>query len=345
MMVIMALVTTFATTPLLERIYPLDELARDLLVPEVLEPSTVVPHAYTVLACVSYSHSGPGLVTVGAGLAGPQSGLGKIYALHLSRPGERASFLRDSFDGSDHAAFAPLIERANALAVDVNPLSFVSLQPAREICDVAEVKQADLVLLGWHKPLLGKGMLGGTVHDVMKKAAADVAVLVDRGVAQLKRLLVPYLGSDHDRAALRTAQRLAEHAGAEVTILHVVDEVRDQERLGVEDRIREVFHREPGAGPGKDGFGVTLKVVSGSPVDVVLAEAILGYDLLVIGVGREWGLESRLFGLQPEAILKRSPISVLAVRAGRQAARESRDQQARPSTQGASVAAAALLPP
>jgi nucleotide-binding universal stress UspA family protein len=50
------------------------------------------------------------------------------------------------------------------------------------------------------------------------------------------------------------------------------------------------------------------------PAEAVVAEVSAGYDLVVIGVGREWGLEHRLFGLQSEVILSRSVISVLVVR-------------------------------
>ena len=50
-----------------------------------------------------------------------------------------------------------------------------------------------------------------------------------------------------------------------------------------------------------------------SPVDAVLREAP-GYDLVVIGVSEEWGLESHVFGLRPERIAEESPTSMLIVR-------------------------------
>src|SRR6185436_20157090 len=98
-----------------------------------------------------------------------------------------------------------------------------SPKPARDICNVASVKRADLVLLGWHKPLIGRTVLSGTVHEVMDRAESNVAVLVDRGLGWVSRVLVPYLGSEHDRGALRLAARFARNAGTNVTILQVVD--------------------------------------------------------------------------------------------------------------------------
>jgi hypothetical protein len=54
-------------------------------------------------------------------------------------------------------------------------------------------------------------------------------------------------------------------------------------------------------------------VEGASPVAVVLREAAQ-FDLVVIGVSEEWGLESRLFGWRPERIARDCPTSMLIVR-------------------------------
>lgn len=174
MMVLMALSTTFVTTPVLQWIYPVEELARELV--EESGPASS-RRRFTVLLCVSYERSGPALVVLGGALAGPAGGYGRIYALRLIPPANRASF---HLVGDEHlpneTVLSPLLDHARKLDLDVRPLSFVSPQPAKDICDVAEIKQADLVLVGWHKPLLGAAMLGGTVHDIMQRAKTDVGV-------------------------------------------------------------------------------------------------------------------------------------------------------------------------
>jgi Kef-type K+ transport system membrane component KefB len=329
MMVIMALVTTFMTSPLLERIYPLEELARELIEEPVLPPAK--ERAYTVLLCVSYERSGPALVTLGGALAGQTDTRGRIYALRLVPPANRASFdFTEEERITSEAALTPLLDRARTLDLEVRPLSFVSPQPAKDICEVAEVKQADLIMLGWHKPLLGTAMLGGTVHDVMQRAKTDVGVLIDRGLTKLKRVLVPYLGSDHDRGALKLAQRLARHTGATVTILHVVSPERGGQRLGVEERMQEVFHN----GPEVRHTEVVLKTVQhANPAEAALAEASNDYDLVLIGAEREWGLSHRLFGLLPETLLAKSPVSVLVVR--RYASKEAKQLAADQESEGA----------
>jgi nucleotide-binding universal stress UspA family protein len=128
----------------------------------------------------------------------------------------------------------------------------------------------------------------------------------------LRRLLVPYMGDRHDRLALQLASRLARNAKAAVTMLHVVP----PERAGTsvsDDAVGEVARRvfdDP-----TQPVPVEVRVVQGvSPVDAVLRTAG-EFDLVVIGVSEEWGLESHLFGMRPARIAEASAASLLIVRA------------------------------
>ncbi len=312
MMVLMALVTTFMTTPLLEWVYPLAEIAKEQA-EEAEIPARVRPaEAFTVLMCVAYDRSGPGMVTLAGALVGATSDAKRLYALRLEPPNDRASFvLTQRAAAHDAAALGPLLERAGALGLEVRPLSFVSPQPASDICNVAAVKGADLVLMGWHKPMLGKAVLGGTVHEVMRQAPASVGVLVDRGLGWVTNVLVPYHGSIHDQGALRLAQRLARHSGANVTVLRVVSRGTAPAGALEDGPLTEVLEAEARPGEGE----IALKVVEhADPGRAVVEECARGHDLLLIGVGPEWGLEHRPFGMHPEIIITECPISLLVVR-------------------------------
>ncbi|NMO19980.1 universal stress protein [Pyxidicoccus fallax] len=300
MMVLMALVTTFITTPVLRWIYPMEEMAKDRLTPPVsLEPG---PVPYSVLMCVSHGQVGAGMASLARALVGTERS--QLHALHLVSP-ERASLRPEAGRATPaESALAPLLGRAEKLGLPVRPLSFVSAEPAEDIVRTAQARRADLVLLGWHKPLFSQTMLGGTVHEVMKASSGTVAVLVDRGLENVKRVLVPFVGSRHDRAALGLARRLMKQAGAEVTVLHVTSDLGGK---GARAQVDELFPSEEG--------GVRLKVVRhDAPDEAALEEARNGYDLVVVGVGTQWGLEERLFGLHRERLIKDAPGSLLVVR-------------------------------
>nr|WP_275976815.1 cation:proton antiporter [Polyangium aurulentum] len=312
MMVIMALFTTFITSPLLARVYPAELFAKELDgSPEATPMPAVGVPAFTTLMCVDDERTGPGMVTLGRALSGEGQGADKLYALHLIKPADRASFHLSQERQStpdDDRALAPLLERAKALAASVKPLSFVSDKPGADICRVAEAKHADLLLLGWRKPLISQSALSGTVYQVMHRAPADVGVLVDRGLTGIRRVLVPFIGGGHDRAALRLAHRLMHQAGASVTLLHVTTPGK-KESSGAKARMEEVF-QEPGA-EGRVTFKVTEHDV---PSEAAIAEAAQGgYDLVVVGAAAEWGLAERMFGLHSERMIRACPISLLVV--------------------------------
>ncbi len=306
-MVLVALVSTVSTAPLLRLIYP------DRLV--AAEPASEPPSprdAFCLLLCVSYPATVPGMLKLTRALLGQSSLRSRIYALKLQRVTERSSFYVADAQAphSEADALRPMIQLAEEAQLQIRPISFVSHHLARDIANVSEVKGADLVLLGWHRPLVSRAALSGTVGEVLEEARADVGVLVDRGLAAPKRVLVPFHGTTHDRVALRLARRLMEQSGVAVTVLSVVKQADSPPVGSVTAAIEEVF---------ADAHSrVRVQVAtSGEPTDAVLSElrsAQPPYDMVMVGIGREWGLEARQFGIQQEYLIRECPTSLLILR-------------------------------
>lgn len=307
MMVLMAIVTTVMTTPALAAIYPMERLRAELFAPESDAAGT------PVLVPVALASSGPALINMAAALA--ESDTPRIYALHLERPLERGALGARVLQSpsADGEALGPLLALAQAQGWEVRPLTLVSRTPGADICDVARAKGVGVILMGWHKPVFSKTMLGGTVQQVMQNSVADVAVFIDRASSfPPRRILLPYTGTTHDRAALTLAARLVRRYGAQVVVLHVVKPGRSNPKIEIEARsgIAQEF-------PEPEGGSSTLLVVeSTQPAETVLQYAA-GYDLTVLGVGDEWQLEPHIFGLRSERIAAGCPSSLLIVRAGR----------------------------
>ncbi|HEU0076160.1 MAG TPA: cation:proton antiporter, partial [Longimicrobiaceae bacterium] len=314
MMVLMALVTTFMTTPLLELIYPARLIRREAAVAEAAA-------AQTTLVAVSLPSAGPGLVRTAAALA-PRGGGQRIYALHLDRAAEQrvVELMPDPAPACDESLL-PAMEAAEALGVELRPVSFATHDPARDILEVAREKGAGLVLLGWHKPVIGRSILGGTVHEVIQGARSRVAVYLERRPHPWRRVLVPYRGGVHDRAAVEMGRRIAAGDGVEVLVLQVAG-----------PGAGEGAEPEPGWAGALAADGVGLKTVrSASPEEAAVAEAREGYDLVVVGASGAWGMEPAFFGTQGGRLARESGASLLIVRGyapleegrgGRAAARE-----------------------
>jgi len=308
MMVLMALVTTFLTTPLLHWVYTRSGAAE--------APGQAPSGAFSVLIPVSLPRSGVPLMQLADLITGPGNPARRIFALYLRRPTEREAYrsgIEESEAESARAAsepLAPLLEEARTRGVAVETVSFVTRDVAADIASVARSRGVGIVLMGFHKPVIGSTILGGTVHKVLTATAADVAVLVDRGFHGARKVLVPYMGTEHDRFAIELARRLAKNAAAAVTVMHVVPPGRrpTDRPLDARGAVTRTFD-EPGL-----AAGVTLRVIEDpSPVNAVLTSA-KEFDLVIVGVGEEWGLESHLFGWKAERIARDCPTSLLVVR-------------------------------
>ena len=317
MLVLMALATTLMTTPLLQLFYRPEEVPHGL--GELPEPAAPPVDRFCVLVCVSYTGAGPGMLKVSETLVRRTPEQSRVYALKLQRPTDRPSFYLDAGPGArqSESSLEPLLEQAEGQKLQVRPIAFVSAHPARDICNVAEVKGADLVLLGWHRPLFNRAALGGTVSQVLSEAATTVGVLVDRGLKTIERVLVPFHGTEHDRAALRLAQRMATQSGISITVLHVVKpgQLPASEVQGLSREMTELFHE-----PGSPGGEVAVNVVEhADPAAAALIEAAsdqpMPYDLVLIGLGADWGLEQRQFGINQEYFIRKCRVSLLVLRA------------------------------
>jgi Kef-type K+ transport system membrane component KefB/nucleotide-binding universal stress UspA family protein len=359
MMVIMALVTTALTTPILHLVYPRKLFDTEYPgyegPPPAGAPAAARPDvparragAFSVLIPVADPRSGGPLLRLAELLLGPvlqapdeqtagmeqnlrvmataavtadgknassEVALRKIYALHLRPPDVNEAY-RPDLDGraaepeSAGSSLGPLLEHAKNQGVPVEPISFISRDVPDDLAGVVRERRIDLVLMGFHRSVLGRTVLGGTVHRVLANNPCDVGVFIDRGFTGARRVLVPYLGSPHDRLALELAGRLGRNAGTEVTVLHVVPPERDKDgaRLEANSMVERVFS-EP-----SHAAAVRMRVVyHDSPAEAVVRESA-GFDLVIVGLSDQWGLESHLFGFRTERIADGVMTSLLMVR-------------------------------
>jgi hypothetical protein len=281
MMVIVAIVTTVATTPLLRLVHR----------PPEVKPAPPVPG--TVLIPIADGRSGPGLLDIAAAV-----GATGVVALHLTPADERISVVLDAAhaeaDGSDVPALRPLLDHAGARGVPVRALELPSVELAADIVRVARDQGAGLVLLGWHRPVLSGERLGGIVHDVLSITTRPVGVFFDRGVRAPSAVLALWSGSPSDRIALELALCLA-RSGARLTVL----------------RARDASGAAP---PFPMDLPASADVVdtdaegAGERAVTVAAE---GHDLVVVGIGPAWGIHHRRFGLVHDGLLYRTETSML----------------------------------
>jgi universal stress protein A len=146
-------------------------------------------------------------------------------------------------------------------------------------------------------------------------------------VIDIRRILVPTDFSECSAPAVRLAGELAEKFGAELVLLHVVqdlalampdavmptpvpgpdlDQLIDSARTGLANVVR----RE-----NLDRLNPRIEVRIGSPVpEIIAAASDLKADLLCVGTHGRTGLAHLILGSQAERIIREAPCPVLTVK-------------------------------
>jgi amino acid transporter len=170
-----------------------------------------------------------------------------------------------------------------------------------------------LILMGWPGPLDTQTLPSNPANEVLMAAHTNFAVLLDRGLKRVRRILAPIGGGPHSRLAIRLAYEIAAQEGAQITALHLFSETASAEEIEDEMlRLREIIEDELGYIP----VSIATRVAQAKSVpEGILAETTRQpYDLLVVGASEEWASRTRLFGSIDDWIADKVCCSVLLVR-------------------------------
>jgi amino acid transporter len=245
-----------------------------------------------------------------------------LAALSVARipgatPLELAESMLDRQERGRSALLKQVTDYAHEQGVPVRTLLRAARGISSGILGVAEARNGvGLILMGWHGQLSTQRVVGSVVKDVVHGARCDVAVLRDRGVGDVKRVLVPVGGGPHTRLALRLAWDIARAEQGSLTALRILPEAGETDLEVEMDVLRQLVEDALGGVPEEVTFSLKH---NGSIVDGILAESDQpagqeGYDLIAIGASEEWFLKNLLFGSIPDRVADGAPCSVLMVR-------------------------------
>ncbi len=343
MLVIMALVTTFMTSPLLELIYQtkpvqIEPLATDAVLQEV--------PLYSILVPVANPNTQQGLIKLAVAIAyGETQPISDVLAdrttnyttnssaekqmvavLPLSLFEVEVEYLYESLPQEATQAIAARQNLLQELILTleppevrriVHPIVQVCGDIARTTAAIAKSERANLMILGWHHPVFTNNRLGGAVGQILNSATTDIAIYFesrqsegngDQDDLNFRNLLVPYAGNIHDHLALELAIRLLlNHPSADLRILRVA---KDVQPASLQSRsIMQTLELLPP----QISDRIKISLVSNNAIDAVI-EASQTADLTIAGVSREWGLERRTFGKYTDQLAVKCQSAMLIVR-------------------------------
>ncbi|KAL3029243.1 hypothetical protein AAZX31_03G153100 [Glycine max] len=246
-LVLMALFTTFITTPIVLAIYKPSRIVNS----GSQKPSrlTDLQEKLRILACIHGPGNIPSLINFVESIRATNMSRLKLYVMQLTELTDSSSsilmvqrsrkngfpFINRMKSGPMHEQIATAFQAYGEVGkVTVHHLTSISLLSTmhEDICHVAEKKGVAMIILPFHKRWggedeevtedLGQG-LREVNQRVLQNAACSVAVLVNRGVARRyeqepetsvaarKRVCIIFIGGPHDRKVLELGSRMAEH--------------------------------------------------------------------------------------------------------------------------------------
>lgn len=317
MLVIMALVTTFMTSPLLEWTYPKKLIQLDRLEPEqdIEKVAGVAEPTYRILVPVANPSTQKGLLELAVAIAGNQLQPAIVHPLSLIELEE--DYLFQSTPLEAERAIEKRRQRLEELIQTIEPpASRELLRPiiritndvARETVDIAKLDNTDLILVGWHRPAFSSNRLGGRVGQLLSTAPVDVAVFVDRGKERLENILVPYSANVHDELGLSIALRLLFHR--ELCCLTVLQIGQGNNFKDFSYEFRTVMENLPQ----KVRDRIEVRALEApDPIQAVI-EASQNVDITIAGTSRAWGIERQTLGRYTDVLAVECHSSLLITR-------------------------------
>ncbi|KAK6126150.1 hypothetical protein DH2020_040128 [Rehmannia glutinosa] len=316
-LVLMALFTTFLTTPTVMAIYKPNSAAS-----RHRRQSISSTDKLRVLACVHGPTNIPALFNLIEPItrSAKKSSRLKLYIMHLVELTERPSSimmvrrlrkngfplinrLRCGGAAELHGQVAVAFQAYNQLGrVNVRPATAISPLATmhEDICHVAEEKKVSMIILPFHKQWVIRKIDGedevevcghgwrGVNQRVLKEAPCSVAVLVDRGYGggalaptATQNVCVLFFGGPDDGEALDLGGRMAEHTAVKVAVMRFMekDEVKECQKGHDGEALTEFTSRWEGRMEFIEKLGTNI-------ADEVLAIGRSGvYNLIIVGKG------------------------------------------------------------
>ena len=214
------------------------------------------------------------------------------------------------------------------LRTAIEPECFVQDGPVTDlILSLAETRAVSLIVMGTHG-LRGvdRLMVGSVTERVLRRAHCPVLAVRkpahqvitsvhDPEPVHLKKILVCSDFSDHARRASKYALSMAKEYGAELTLLHVLEDVReatDDLQKATENATKQL--EQSLTQEDHEACNVKVMVRVGKPYAQIIEFALEAQsDMVIMGVRGRGALDTALFGSTTYRVIQLGPCPVLAI--------------------------------
>jgi hypothetical protein len=244
MLVLMALITTFMTGPMLDLI---NWLMPEKKTEEEMQDSRELSTKYSILLSFGNPERGRTLLRLANSFIRKSPENANVTALHVSLSNDLNQFNAVEYE---RESFAPITEESQKLNMSVVTMFKPTVDIDKEITDTSNAGNFDLLLIGIGSSVFEGSLLGrilgfttklinperlyetitgkeplfeNTVFDertrqLIKNAKLPVGIVIDKDLEKVENVFLPIF-SIHDSFLLVYAQKLIHHSNARVTIV------------------------------------------------------------------------------------------------------------------------------
>ena len=266
MMVIMALVTTFMTSPALDLINRIFKSQPD----ERLEEVKVVSK-YRVLLSFANPESGRTLLRLANSFTKKLNGNASVTAMHLTLADKLNRYNENEYEKE---SFAPIVEESSELNQPVTTLFKSSADIEEDITEVANKGNYDLLLIGLGQSIFDGSLFGkilgfttsiinpekilntvtgrdrlfdNSLFDertklILSKATTPVGILIDKNLTKADHVYIPFLDAQ-DAFLITYAQKLIHNNESQIIIGDTHGEIRRNAEM--RERLRAIEQTAP----------------------------------------------------------------------------------------------------
>jgi nucleotide-binding universal stress UspA family protein len=282
---------------------------------------------YRILLPLANPRTARDLVRIGSGVSNGRPT--EITALGIVEVPEGVSLSEGATQArTSRRLLQRVLDFGDEEGVEIRTMVRIGRRAADGVIEAVGEEGTDLVIFGWGGPpspaaaaraeaergtALVAPVFSPTIDAVVRESPCDIAVVKQRGVEQVRSILVPVRGGPHAELAMRLARDLGKRFGAQVAVLHVVPRGIGERACQREQEALDRFVSEHGGS--KRVRGILREATS---VRTAIIREAASHDLVVMGASAQPSNAAPdgrfLFGTVADTVASKARPTVIVVK-------------------------------
>lgn len=217
--VLMALITTLSTGPVLD-------LIQNVFTRNTLSSPQKTENKLGIVVAFAQDRMGKVLVRLAYALSGNQKKSLNLTALHIS-PNDTLS--SDELQKYKETSFESITDTAKEIGLNVRLEYRITDNITYEIVNFTKQIDSQILLIGAAKPLFSRSYTGGRIKSILSYSTATVGVLIDQGLENYDRVAIIY--NDPSDEILRFSEKIRSLKGLKSTQIRMSDLIQPETDL------------------------------------------------------------------------------------------------------------------